>query len=118
MINVTFFKNGYYVTLGYYVNDYLFLYGSLSKLNIRDFGVGIDSIIVPNDTVYFGYDIDTDVDLPTVGFSYALSDRLSFKGQVLLADISEKLSRPNSSMPPFRFSRALDRYALAVSVFF
>jgi hypothetical protein len=108
----------YYVTLGYYVNDYLFVYGSISELKIRDFGIEIDSIVAPSDTTFFGYDIDTDVNMPTVGFSYTLNDRLTFKGQVLLADIRQTLSRPNSTMLPLPINRELDRYSLAVSVFF
>jgi hypothetical protein len=108
----------YYVTLGYYVNDYLFVYGTMSQLNIRDFGIEIDSIIAPSDTVYFGYDNNTDVDLPSAGFSYTLNDRLTFKGQVVFADINQKLTRPNSSMLPILYNRELDRYAVAVSVFF
>lgn len=108
----------FYVTLGYYVNEKLFLYGSLAHLKIDDFGIQIDSVISPSDTIYSGFAVDIDVDLPTAGCSYSLNDRLTFKGQVLLTDIDEKRSQPNSSTAFFRSNRELDRYALAVSVFF
>ena len=107
-----------YATLGYYVNEYLFLYGSLSQLKIDHFGVEIDSIIAPNDTVYFGYNNHTYVKLPTLGFSYTFNDRLTFKGQVLLADINETRSQPNNPAFFFRSARDIDRYAVAVSVYF
>jgi len=108
----------FYVTLGYYFNDHLFLYGSISELNIDEFGIRVDSVNPPNDTVYSGYDIKTEVSLPTVGFSYSLNDRLTFKGQVLLANIDEKRSEPRNSVVFYRSRRDLDRYALAVSAFF
>ncbi|HEX2897690.1 MAG TPA: hypothetical protein VHP63_06540, partial [candidate division Zixibacteria bacterium] len=107
----------FYVTLGYYFNEYLFVYGSLSQLRIEEFGLdaSIDSV---GDTVYSGFAMETDVDLPTAGFSYTFSDRLTFKGQVLLADLDEKRALPNNPNPYSRTSRGIDRYALAVSVFF
>jgi len=107
-----------YTTLGYYVNDYLLLYGSLSQLKSDDFGVKVDSVITPSDTVYSGYNIHTYVKLPTLGFSYTFNDRLTFKGQVLLADINETRSQPTNPAFVFRSARDIDRYALAVSVFF
>ncbi len=107
----------FYTTLGYYVNDYLFIYGSLSQLRIDDFGVD-GSVDSAGDTVYSGYAVDIDVDLPTLGFSYTFNDRLTFKGQMLLADLREKRRLPNNSAVYFRSSRDIDRYALAVSVFF
>jgi len=107
-----------YATLGYYVNDYLFIYGSLSQLKIDEFGVQVDSVNPPADTVYSGYAVDTYVKLPTIGFSYTFNDRLTFKGQALLADLSEKRRLPNNSAVYFRSNRDIDRYALAVSVFF
>lgn len=108
----------FYVTLGYNINEHLFLYGSVSKLNFDDFGIQVDSVNPPNDTVYSGFDMNLDIDLPTAGFSYSFNDRLTFKGQVLLADLLEKRSLPNNSVPFFRSRRDIDRYTLAVSVFF
>jgi hypothetical protein len=113
-VNVDF----YYVTLGYYINERLFAYGSLSQLEIVDFKVNIDQIIPPADTVFSAFDSRTKVDLPTFGFSYNLNDRVTFKGQVMLVDISEAWSGANDDVVFNRFARELDRYALAVSAFF
>lgn len=108
----------YYVTVGLYVNEFLFVYGTLSQLEIDNFGIRIDSIIPPSDTVYSGFDTKTKIDLPTVGFSYNLNNRITFKGQVLLADINEEWLDVNSSAAFNRFERNIDRYALAVSTYF
>jgi hypothetical protein len=108
----------YYVTLGYYFNEWLFVYGSLSQLEIVDFEIGISSITPPADTVFFAVDSQTKVDLPTFGFSYNLNDRITFKGQVMFVDINLELSGANDDIVFDRFGRELDRYALAVSAFF
>lgn len=108
----------YYVTLGYYLSERLFAYGSLSQLKRVDFRVLIDRINPPADTVYLAFDTRLKVDLPTFGFSYNLNDRVTFKGQVVLADISEEWSGANDDIVFNRFDNFLNRYALAVSAFF
>jgi len=115
---IEFKADFYYVTLGYYINERLFAYGSLSQLEIVDFGILIDRINPPADTVYVAIDVRTKVDLPTFGVSYNLNDRITFKGQVLLVDISEEWSGANDDVVFNRFDNFLNRYALAVSAFF
>ena len=115
---IEFKADFYYVTLGYYINERLFAYGSLSQLESVDLGALIDRINPPADTVYLAINIRTTVDLPTFGVSYNLNDRITFKGQVLLVDISHEWSGANDDVVFNRFDNFLNRYALAVSAFF
>lgn len=111
--------NFYYVTLGIYVNDYLFLYGTVSKLNIDDFGV-LQTITPPADTSYIGYKSETDVSLPFVGLSYNLNSRMTFKGQIMLVDIDVKnyFLNQGAGNAFFKDSRDINRFSVAVSAFF
>jgi len=108
----------YYFTIGYYVTEKLFTYGLWSQLDITDFGINIDQINPPADTVFSVFNSRTKVDLPSIGLAYTMNDRIVFKGQIMFVDIDLERSRINDNIIFERASHNLDRYALAVSVFF
>ena len=108
----------YYATLGYYITEKWFAYGSWSRLDVTDFEINIDQINPPADTVFSAFDSRLRVDVPTIGISYSLNDEIVFKGQIVLGEIDVEFSGANDNNVFFRSRHNIDRYALAVSAFF
>lgn len=100
-------KNFYYATLGYHLNERLFVYGSYWFTGQDFTGVFRDS------GQPFLFRGDSDVKVPTFGFSYHLSDRITFKGQFARVWIDARVPRINI------FEKdAANNYAAGVSVYF
>ncbi len=97
----------YYGTLGYYLTDQLFLYGSYWVIKSR-----IELLFLQN-----GFIDDEEVVVPNAGISYNLNDRIHLKGQFARVrdhDIEFDSSGVLNSDTKDNFSV----YALAVSIFF
>jgi hypothetical protein len=100
-------KSFYYATLGYHLSERLFAYGSYWFAR-QDF-----SGVVPLSGQLILTSGDADIKVPTLGISYHLNDRITFKGQVARVWIDVRF-------PIFdRVEKSkANTYAAAVSVFF
>ncbi len=97
----------YYATLGYNIKDRLFVYASY-WLTRQDFTVvfpidGVPSVVID----------EVDVRVPTVGFSYSLSDRITFKAQAARALIEEEIDAAALTIDD-----TFNHFSIAASVFF
>ncbi len=94
-------KQFFYATLGFRINDDLFTYFSLfSTLEKFNF----------TNPEQFKDNIEVSINIPNIGFSYDINDRIKFKGQFARVDVDIKNSPQNSLLTFY--------YAAAISVFF
>ena len=101
----------YYGTLGYHLSDHLFLYGSYWLLKSDAFELEPtpgEPILSPLTRVLRKEEV---IEVPTLGLSYALHDRLIFKAQYAPINVQEKLEGIETNYE-FRL------YAIALSVLF
>ncbi|MBN2008471.1 hypothetical protein JW960_03900 [candidate division KSB1 bacterium] len=84
--HANFNKHFFYITLGYRVTERLFTY--LSAWSTDENRIWTD--FTPSGKIdYFSGDVD--VQVPNIGFSYHISDRITFKGQFAHVKISSDL---------------------------
>lgn len=94
-------KQFFYATLGFRINDDLFTYFSLfSTLEKFNF----------TNPEFSQYNTEVSINIPNIGFSYDINDRIKFKGQFARVDVDIK-NNPQNSVLTFY-------YAAAISVFF
>lgn len=105
--NVSIDKLFYYSTLGYRINDTFLVYASY-WLTRQDFTVYIPEFNPVDYSI-----VQSDIRVPTVGFSYSVNDRITVKGQVAHALLEEevKAAGARDEVDFFHFSTA-------ISVFF
>ena len=103
MPDVSIDKEFYYGTLGYRITDQLFVYGSYWFVQ-EDFS-NFDPGIVSSGS--------SEIEVPNVGMTYNLNDRITFKGQFALVDINLEIP-----MLQFEEKAEFNHYSIAASIFF
>ncbi|HEX9652505.1 MAG TPA: hypothetical protein VGA99_02245 [bacterium] len=106
-------KSFFYATLGYHLNDRLFVYGScwFEQEDITDTDIdGSGKRVLVNGA--------SDVKVPTFGFSYNLNDRITFKGQFARVWLDFKQLDVVIPSVDHTFKDTSNNYTAGVSVFF